>query len=84
MGNTNCGGCTRTSAPETQVVTKQERVQVFEESLPFSALYIDEFESLVLAVAKVQKINDEYQPPLRQKTCHLRRIVKYFKGIDEF
>ena len=52
--------------------------------LPFSHLYIDEFESLVMAVAQIQKINNEYQPTLRSQPCRFSRIVKYFKAIDEF
>ena len=52
--------------------------------LPFHSLYIDEFESLVMAVAQVQKINNEYFPPLRSSPCRLNRIVKYFKGVNEF
>jgi len=39
---------------------------------------------MVMAVAKVQKINHEYHPPLNTRSSQLRRIVKYFKGIDEF
>ena len=65
-------------------MTKQDRISNFEKWLPFRGLYIDEFESLVMAVAKVQKINNEYHPPLYTRKCDLRRLVKYFKGIDEF
>ena len=49
----NCGGCNRTNAPEHYTLTKQERIEKFEEMLPFRHLYIDEFESLVMAVAKI-------------------------------
>ena len=80
----NCGGCDRTNAPEQYVVTKQDRIEQFEEMLPFRHLYIDEFESLVMAVAQIQKINNEYQPTLRSQPCRFSRIVKYFKSIDEF
>lgn len=80
----NCGGCNRSNAPEQPVVTKQDRIQNFEKKLPFKSLFIDEFESLVLAVAKVSKVNNEYVPPLSKSPCQLRRIVKYFKAVDEF
>ena len=60
----NCSDCNRTNAPEQTVMTKQDLVAKFEESLPFRNLYIDEYESLIMAVAKVQKINNEYVPPL--------------------
>lgn len=67
----NCGDCNRTRAPEQNaVVTKQDFIRKFEEEfLPFRGLYIDEFESLVMAVAKVQKINGEYVPPLANRHC---------------
>ena len=78
----NCGGCNRTNAPAPlQVVTKQDRIKEFEENLPFQSLFIDEFESLLMAVAQVQKINDEYQPNLRGQHSQLRRLVKYFKSF---
>lgn len=80
----NCGGCNRTNAPEHYTLTKQERIEKFEEMLPFRHLYIDEFESLVMAVAKIQKIDNEYQPSLRNNSSDLHRIIKYFKGVDEF
>ncbi len=82
----NCGGCNRTNAPERQgnILTKQDRIKLFEDAIPFRSLYIDEFESLVLAVARVQKLNQEYVPPLSQRPCALNRIVKYFKALDEF
>ena len=47
----NCSGCSRTNAPEQVLVTKQDRIEQFEQMLPFRNLYIDEFESLVMAVA---------------------------------
>ena len=65
-------------------MTKQDRIERFEKQMPFSTLYIDEFESLVMAVTKVQKIDDEYMPPLRSRNCPLSRIVKYFKGVASF
>lgn len=34
-------------------MTKQERIEAFEKSLPFQYLYIDDFEQLVMASAKV-------------------------------
>ena len=37
-----------------------------------------------MAVAKIQKVNGEYQPPLNKQSCDLRRITKYFKCVDEF
>ena len=82
----NCGGCNRTNAPEREstILTKQDRLKLFEDSLPFRSLYIDEFESLVMAVTRIQKINNEYVPALSQRPCSLHRIVRYFKGIDEF
>ena len=80
----NCGDCNRTSAPEHIVVTKQDWISKFEADMPFKNLYIDEYESLVMAIAKVQKINNEYVPPLVNQHSQLRRIVKYFKSIDEF
>lgn len=55
----NCGGCNRTNAPESYTLTKQERIERFEEEiLPFRSLYIDEFESLVMAVARIKKRSD--------------------------
>lgn len=53
-------------------MTKQERMDAFEESLPFNSLFIDEYESLVMAVARVQKINHEYEPALTSRTAQLR------------
>ena len=58
-------------------------MEAFESSLPFASLYIDDFEQLVMAVAKVKKVNGVYQPELAYSSCQLRRIVKYFKGIDD-
>ena len=82
----NCGGCNRTNAPErgAAIMSKQDRVKIFEESLPFKSLYIDEYESLVLAVVKARKVNEEYVPPLNHSASSLSRIVRYFKGIEEF
>ena len=39
-------------------------MEAFENSLPFASLYIDDFEQLVMAVAKVKKVNGVYQPEL--------------------
>ena len=64
----NCGGCSRTTTQDLDnpVLTKYDRVDQFEANLPFKNLYIDEYESLVMAVARIQKINHEYKPPLRK------------------
>lgn len=63
-------------------MTKQERIEAFEQSLPFANLYIDEFEQLVMAVAKIRKVDGVYSPSLNQSSCNLRRIIKYFKNVD--
>ena len=65
-------------------MTKQDLIAKFEEELPFRSLFIDEFEQLVMAAARVQKINQQYEPPLWARNCKLRRLVKYFKSIDEW
>ena len=67
----NCGGCTRTTGPQmaAPTPTKQDRIQMFEQQLPFQMLYIDEFESLVMAVARVSKKNEQYYPPLHKNPC---------------
>ena len=37
-----------------------------------------------MAVAQIQKIDDQYWPAPSRKSCQLRRVVKYFKGIEDF
>lgn len=52
--------------------------------LPFHSLSVEQFESLFLSACKVQKINDEYVPPLPQADLYNRRVVKYFKKVRGF
>lgn len=69
----NCGACNCNRAvPAETMMTKADRIEAFEESLPFQGLFIDEYESLLMAVAKVQKINHVYEPPLASRRCQLR------------
>ena len=63
-------------------MTKQDLISKFEEALPFKRLYIDEFEQVMMAAARIQKINQQYEPPLWAHSCKLRRLVKYFKSVD--
>ena len=78
----NCEPCTRANPVDAPVMTKQDLISKFEEALPFKKLYIDEFEQVMMAAARVQKINQQYEPPLWAHNCKLRRIVKYFKSVD--
>ena len=80
----NCGGCTKTNAPERYSGNKAERIHEFEENLPFTDLSIDDFENLVMAVGRFQKINGEFSPPLGNKPLKLHRVVKYFKNLEGF
>ena len=81
----NCGPCTRANTLQNQPVpTKQDLIEQFEAALPFNALFIDEFEQIVMAAARIQKLNQQYEPPLHTRNLSLRRLVKYFKGIDEW
>lgn len=80
----NCGGCTKTNAPDRLVGNRVERIRDFEESLPFNDLSIDYFENLVMAVGRFQKVNGEYHPPLANKPLKLHRVVKYFKSVPGF
>lgn len=62
----NCGNCPGTCGPQQQeILTKQDRIDNFEKALPFKALFIDEFECLILAAARIEKFNNEYSPPLK-------------------
>ena len=40
----NCEPCSRANPVDQPVMTKQDIINKFEERLPFSSLYIDEFE----------------------------------------
>ena len=65
-------------------MTKFDRINEFESMLPFHNLSIDQFESLFMKAGKIQKIDDEYVPPLPQADLYLRRVVKYFKKVRGF
>lgn len=81
----NCEPCTRVNAIQNQpVLSKQDLIDKFESVLPFKSLFIDEYENIVLAAACIQKINKQYEPPLLARRCKLRRLVKYFKNIEEW
>ncbi len=59
----NCNECNCTNLGEQRpaaVLTKQDRIDAFEKSLPFASLFIDDYEQLVMAVAKLRKINGIY------------------------
>ena len=65
-------------------LSNDERIVAFEAGLPFESLFIDDFERLVMTVAKVKKVNGIYEPRLSKSYCELRRIVKYFKTYDHW
>lgn len=64
MGS-NCGACACDVQPgERRVITKFDRIHEFESNLPFHNLTVDQFESIVMSMCKIQKIDNEYVPPL--------------------
>lgn len=65
-------------------MTKFDRIQEFEEQLPFQKITLDQFEHLFLGACQVTKVGGEYVPPLAQTDLYLRRVVKYFKKVKGF
>ena len=81
----NCGACACDTQPdEKRFMTKFDRINEFESMLPFHSLSVDQFESLFMGACKVNKVDDEYVPPLTQTDLYLRRVVKYFKKVKGF